>query len=115
MGYHAAHTNHETLDWGFLVHLRDKLISLDFSSLPIIRAAGEVDTDDHGWGRLTKTGLFDEDWGKWIEREDKPATYRSYSSVEDFVWDNHELIAILLEDMGYDLPALEKLKDDYGL
>lgn len=46
VGYEGAHSERESLDVGFLLKLRDALIALDVSALPIVREAGEVDPAD---------------------------------------------------------------------
>lgn len=37
VGYESEHTSKETLDFAHLLQLRDKLITLDFSKLPVVR------------------------------------------------------------------------------
>lgn len=86
VGYYNAHTSAEYLDVTFLVHLLEKLCTLDLTTLPVERKAGEYDY-------------------KYASRFDRFDNYPYTSSnvtdtMEDLVFNNSYAVAQMLEELG---------------
>ena len=101
VGYEHAHTSKETLDAGFLMRLRQRLVALDYSKLTEKRKKGEEDPDYHN------------QWDNWYYKDSR------------FGWDTSNIIVDDgygtakrddLDDLVYDYPDVAvKMLKDYGI
>ena len=101
VGYEHAHTSKETLDAGFLMRLRQRLVALDYSKLTEKRKKGEEDPDYHN------------QWDNWYYKDSR------------FGWDTSNIIVDDgygtakgddLDDLVYDYPDVAvKMLKDYGV
>jgi len=81
VGYFNQHTENESLDMGFLVALRNCLLKVDWDSIPIER---QPDAAEPFYSRGNRLG----------------------KSMVDVVMDYPEIVADILEGMGYDAEGL---------
>lgn len=100
VGYFSQHGPTERLDLAFVMALREKLISVDFLVLEAHREPGEEDD------------LRLPDW--WRETRSAPLRGGDYRdlSMARFIEDHPDFIASILEQMGYDIEALEEAHED---
>ena len=101
VGYEHAHTSKETLDAGFLMRLRQRLVALDYSKLTEKRKKGEEDPDYHN------------QWDNWYYKDSR------------FGWDTSNIIVDDgygtakgddLDELVYDYPDIAvKMLKDYGV
>jgi len=97
VGYHYAHSRQESLDFGFLVALRDSLLRLDLSALTI-----ERDPSDFGEAELEYAGHWGQDYG---------ATYGA--TLADMIADNPEIAADIFEQYGIDDSEFSRILKNY--
>ncbi len=90
VGYFDQHTKFEALDFLFLEELVDACITLDWEALPVER-------DPHAIA-------------KWYDM-DYPHTASS-SKLEDFVYDNPEIVVQYLEEMGITVEDLMRYDEE---
>lgn len=134
VGYYNQHGPRESLDLDFVLRLRDALIAADFSKLEAHRKPGEWDDTDWmyggyggGYGRnyggSTRYGQggygsgsgayhYDSKWELGNGRYSKSGFFQT--SMTRFVKENPELVADVLEQLGYDVMDLEDLAERYG-
>jgi len=95
VGYENEHTDHETLDLGYLLHLRDALVAADLTRLTFDRRPGEHDpVDEFSWPAYRS--------GSRVSRK----------SLYDLVYDNPGGVADFLEHCGV---GPEDLEDYLGM
>ena len=97
VGYHHAHSKQESLDFGFLVALRDSLLRLDLSALTI-----ERDPSDLGEAEIVYSGHWGADYGI-----DYGAT------LADMIAANPEIAADIFEQYGIDDSEFGRILSDY--
>lgn len=62
VGYYDQHSTHESQDLAFVSALVNRLIAIDFSSLPQVRQPGEEDPDALDWRSSDFNGLYSSDY-----------------------------------------------------
>lgn len=97
VGYHHAHSSAESLDFGFLVALRDSLLRLDLSALTI-----ERDPSDPGEAEIVYSGHWPADYG---------ASYGA--TLADMIAANPEIAADVFEQYGIDDSEFSRILKDY--
>lgn len=91
VGYYNAHSRDEVLDVSFAADLLERLCALDVNTLPILRKIGEDD-----WGADDASY-----WSRWHEGYKTPMKVKKpWSKIQDLVYENPELIADMLEELG---------------
>jgi hypothetical protein len=118
VGYYSQHTSSEVLDVSFAAHLLDVIHNnLDVASLPVMRDPTVVDKSDWGYG-----GWYGDHYGMGkgftIHKGGKyavvpPKKTSKLRTVEDWVKEWPEVAALVLEEAGFDLDALEDVVDEY--
>ena len=109
VGYYAQHTAKECLDVSYAVYLLDRIKRLDVNTLPVSRTPGNDDYDYGDYG-----GVYGGYGGAYGGNTSKRGyTAKPSATLEDLVWDNPELAAALLEQMGIDATDFQRALDDY--
>jgi len=99
VGYFDQHTKNESLDVVFLERLVDACISMDWESLPTKR--------DPELYRFTVDYKYDnKSYGDWSNYAPSNNKYFE-DSMEDYVFDNPNIVAAYLEDIGVELSELK--------
>ena len=88
VGYYNAHTNSEYLDVSFAAHLLERVCQLDIASLPVMR--DPIRDNEYS---------YDSSWGDSVIRA-AHSTKGFGPTLEDLVWDNPEVAAIILQECG---------------
>lgn len=102
-GFNGEHTSAESLDVKYLINLRDALLSVDLSNLPIKRRPGEVEPfEKYGnWRKFAYTGTENDFYhDPWEPRDN------SHRSLLRIIEDHPEEVADFLEEYGVDAAQL---------
>lgn len=99
VGYEDNHSAEETVDFEFLMELRDTLCRFDVSGLPASRKPGEVDWEYESYSR--------QDWTHGYERD-----FDETADLDNLVSRYPEVAADILRDMGYDAESFAKIVKD---
>ena len=100
VGYFKAHTANEWVDWEHLDALRDVLVSLDVSDLPVKRDPDVVEEDGFSfYSRWEHEGL--DDWYRGHEP--------SMSERERLIRNNAAAVSKFLEEWGVDDGELQEV------
>ena len=103
VGYFDQHTKNESLDTVFLEKLVDACISMDWESLPAKRDPQVYRfTVDYPYGNKSYG-----DWSNYTPNISKYKHDYFKETMEDFVYDNPEIVAAYLEDMGIEIHELK--------
>ena len=103
VGYYDQHTMHETQDLSFATRLANRLIAVDWESLPTVR---------------DKT-IVEDQWADWsskysnTDKQEKSAENDNLLLMGDLVMDYPEEVAQILIDLGYDAYDLENAISNY--
>jgi len=102
VGYYNAHQATEYLDVSFAAWLLERLCALDINALPVLR-----NTSDHD---------LSYDYGDWSRSVTKAArSVKGFGpTLEDLVWDNPEVAAIILAECGITVDDFQQVLSDYN-
>jgi hypothetical protein len=102
VGYFNQHTTSETQSISHALALRDAMLKFDETKLVKSRNAGEIDLDDYGygWGKSYNYGQGKRSYG-----------YDSFYDLADFIADNSDAVADMLEQYGI---TIDDIKDHIG-
>lgn len=101
VGYRGQHSTREQQDVPFLIELRNKLLNVDWASLPISRDPSEKEDDDDRWGYSPRS------WKKAAKR----TIDMRRSNLLDLCRDHPEVIADILEGLGIDADEVQDYVD----
>ena len=99
-GYNHEHHQEEELDVDHLLRLRDALVKIDWTTMPVKREPGEEDFKyDHSWLNYRSFSGFDRDVAPFDKTPSKKHTHTPAIRVEDLYDMNHaELVDAMIED-----------------
>ena len=102
VGYYNAHQATEYLDVSFAAWLLERLCALDINALPVLR-----DTLDNDYAY---------DYGGWSSTVTKAArSAKGFGpTLEDLVWDNPEVAAIILQECGITADDFQDVLNNYN-
>lgn len=103
VGYFDQHTKNESLDVVFLEKLVDACIAMDWDSLPVKRDPEVYRfTVDYKYGNKSYG-----DWSNYTPNISKYKHDYFEDTMEDYVYDNPDIVAAYLEDIGVELHELK--------
>ena len=111
VGYYDQHTMHETQDLSFATRLANRLIAVDWESLPTVRDKTIVEDQWANWADDYKTN-----WSSKYsntDKQEKSAENDNLLLMGDLVMDYPEEVAQILIDLGYDSYDLENAISNY--
>ena len=117
VGYFDQHTAAETTDVYFAFELLEKLCALDVDALPVLRDPTVVDDyADWGgrWGGYYNSASYGADTGAGKAPYSGATVASSKGRLEDLCFEYSDVAAMILEEMGIDEDAFEKVLDDMG-
>ena len=98
VGYFDQHTKQESQDCVFLEKLVEACIALDWENLPACRDPHVI--ENYGYGKPAYTPMSYGNWGgNWH-------TSNRAGAMEDYVYNNADIVTAYLEDMGVTLQDL---------
>lgn len=110
VGYYNQHTKLERQDLQFAAELRDKLLTLDVTGLPVARCV--TDKTDYGWGKTYGHYYSDDNdalgspYGErgsttaWNDNRTTTADYGPYTAMSDIIADHPKEVADILRSYG---------------
>lgn len=101
VGYYGQHTQEECQDLSFCTRLANALIAVDWENLPTQRDPAEREAPNDYYD-------YYDYWADRYSRYEIGAEQREVEDMIDLVFDNPEVVAYLLIDLGYDSYELER-------
>lgn len=118
VGYYNQHYSEEYLDVSFALHVLNQVLQLDVSTLPAVRDPSVADQwdDGYGWGRFCDgLGSAYPGYSSTSTKHGKKSyAVDPHATLEDLVWDNPEVAAIMLETAGFTADDFRECLAEYN-
>lgn len=121
VGYYNQHFSDEYLDVSFALHVLNQVLRLDVSTLPAVRDPSVASQwgDDFGWGGYGGFKRYNDGLGSAhpdhsSKSGKKPYAVDPHATLEDLVWDNPEVAALMLEGAGFTADDFRECLAEYN-